>query len=215
MRKVISLLTVLSAASLSGAQTFFDNINGYNAWSGASAWTLDGSNLSAPQTVAEQFTSGATGTVGSVQLSVQEAPTSATASGTVSIFADSGDTIGALLGTRTFSTCPAWDSASLLTLTGPAVSLTSGAKYWIEVTPDANSALGWRMTPTGTFSLGAWQTNAVTPYTYFKDRTAGIKITGAVPEPATYAAFGFGLFAFIRRKRVRRSSKQFGRACQV
>ncbi|MCW5942070.1 MAG: PEP-CTERM sorting domain-containing protein [Fimbriimonadaceae bacterium] len=205
MNRTLIVAAALCGASLSGAQTvFYDNINGYSAWTGTSSYTLRGTGLSNPQWLAQQFTSSATGNITDIKLSVQHQNGSAMQSGTMSVFNDSGNTMsGSPIASVAFGASPTWDSTSLLTFGGLNIPVISGTSYWVQVNPSLTSDMGWRIVPGSANGNIAWAGNAASPPTYFNGPQAGMTVEGtAVPEPMSLGALGIGALGLLKRRRA-------------
>lgn len=211
MNKTLIVSAALCCATVAGAQTvFYDNINGYSAWSGTNYHTLRGPGLSSPQSFAQQFGSSATGTVTDIKLSVQQQNGSAMQSGTMSVYNDSGGNTmsGSPLASVAFGTSPTWDSTTLLSFGGLSIPVIAGSNYWIRVDPSLTSDLGWRIKPGSSSGFIAWAGNAASPPTYGTGELAGMTVEGtAVPEPVSLSTFAVGAIGLaFRRARRRRTA---------
>lgn len=156
-----------------------------------SGWGIGGTT---EQVIAFQFTSAATGVLASVEFAYF---TLAPGTLNVQLFEDSSDTKG--------SQMIAWGvtpTGPITTLTNPfpTVSLTSGNKYWLQVSGVTSTGVdgGWNINDQGLFSNAYYWATTSSGYTTLQ--TSVFRVN-TVPEPASMAALGLGALALIRKRR--------------
>lgn len=204
-RRLAMSAALMGVAALSGAQTIFDNIQGYTGWN-TTTWTEVRGALNTPRIVGMQFEASSTAFATSMDLSIQ-AQLAGSVGGTVNLFADSGsNTLGTFMHSVSFPTQPVLGSTGHVTVALPNLLMTSGQKYWAVTNADGLfGMLFWHIPPSSTFGNMYTTASAASPGTYSQERQPGLRITGdPVPEPATLVALGMGAAALLRR-RLRRA----------
>lgn len=168
-------------------------------------WTVSGPTSGFPtQVVAFQFTAEATGSLSSVVIPFGHV--AGTNIGRVTLYEDSGsNTIGdpLLQWTRTLNELGGPD---LLTLTNSENTplLVTGTKYWLGTHYVADDTWdAWNMTTVPDEQYSGLSYNGGDTYEYGMRLPASAFEINVVPEPATMAALGLGLWTVVlRRKRT-------------
>lgn len=215
MKRMLSAAFVFVGAICLGitasAADAFTNYGPSGAYDAAlsDSWLIGGPGGGA-ESIAEQFTSEASGSLDSVTVSIGHG--SGGTSWVASLRNDNGaDNVGpATLTSWTFTfAAPASTGGSTVTLpyVGPPISLLAGTKYWVAVvagSDDLSGAWFWNSTGDGapiyrgrqSFSLDG----GVTWTNFFTGPRSVFKVS-VVPEPATLATFAVGVVGLLLCRR--------------
>jgi hypothetical protein len=182
----------------------FNNFGAGDTFDTTVGWTAAGPSSGTTQfRSVSQFTSAASGSLLSLTIAVSRV--SGTDSVVVSLYNDSGsDTLGSLITAWSFGGLPAFGgsySPSVLINGFPAITLTSGNKYWVGVAPGLPDTWAvWNWNNTGHSGPHGLSGDGGASYGY-DTNTAGAMRLEVVPEPATMSALALGLVALLRRRR--------------
>jgi hypothetical protein len=201
MKKEMALICFSLAAASSHAIVTFSTF-GPGDTAGPVGWGFG--DLSDTR-AASQFTSSHTGSLDFIKMRVQAG--GGNGIGTVSLFRDSGNDIGALMSVFTVDVT----DGGLKTITNlnPNIQLVQGQKYWIEAKTPIGSGVysGWNQNNQsirGLLKFGAVNGSAGNTYNVGSNAILPAFSVGvqAVPEPSTLAAMGlFATFTALRRRR--------------
>lgn len=203
MNKLISILCFSLAAISSQAVVAFNTFGPENS-AKSFGW---GFGDIRDARIASQFTSSVTGTLTTIDLMLQRSTTPGIA--TISLFQDSGNDIGTLLGV--FSADVTSAGVKTLTNSNPSLELVAGNKYWIEAKSTAGSNLysGWYINNQGVNGLikfGSVEGSLGNPTSTYKVGPAELPAfrvnVAPVPEPSTLACLAAGSLLLRRRKRA-------------
>lgn len=206
--RLLAFSLVAASTALVQADVAFTNFgSGYQIFSGQ---IVSGANsVYNPQSPAFQFTSGATGTITTIDIGVNYEL--GDNHGLLKLFADdAGDTIGAVLGSWSFENMPAFTSggpAIQITNLSP-VSLTMGTKYWVGMEvygPD--DQYYWMYSNQFTVGRGAvsYDNGETWDYRDNFDQCAITINVNPVPEPGSMGVLSLGVAVLIRR--IRRGAR--------
>jgi len=202
---LVALATVLFAVTPAQADIIFSDFGpGYGFYTGA-GWLISGVNSSwGLNTVAMDFTPGATYTL--TQIDVAVGWDSGTNGITLSLNDSPYGVPGVALETWNLTGLPR-DGVAIDTVTPlTQINLVAGTQYWIVAAGLSDTMAGWSWNSigeTGNFALdmgSGWGA-------YPGQRQGAFDVQGSssssTPEPATalFAAAGLGLLAVFRRKR--------------
>lgn len=202
MNKLISILCFSLAAISSQAVVAFNTFGPENS-SKSFGW---GFGDIRDARIASQFTSSVTGTLTTIDLMLQKSTTPGVA--TISLFQDSGNDIGTLLGV--FSADVTAAGVKTLSNSNPSLELVAANKYWIEAKSTAGSGLysGWSLNNQGVNGLikfGNVEGSLGNPTSTYKVGPAELPAfrvsVAPVPEPSTLACLAAGSLLLRRRKR--------------
>jgi hypothetical protein len=194
-----------AATLVTASQAFvtYSNFGPNYAYDISGGWTVSGPTSGFPtQVVAFQFTAQVSGSLTSVVIPFGHV--AGTNIGRVILYDDSGsDTIGNSL-IQWDQTLNELGGPDLLTLTNAqnVPFLVAGAKYWLGthyVVDDTWDA--WNMTTLTDAQLCGFSYDGGDTYEYSMQLPAGAFEVNVVPEPASIAALGLGLWMAVRRKR--------------
>ncbi len=181
-------LTVSAFADV--AYSSFSSTNSFNTGAG---WSIGGSS---EQVIAFQFTSAASGVLASVEYA-----SFGLLAGDINIllYKDNADTIGDQIIGWGKSVVPGPSTIETLTNSFPSVSLTAGAKYWLELRGVSNGVYtAWNENDQGLNSNAYYWNSGGSGYTTLA--TSAFRVN-TVPEPASMAALGLGALALVRKRR--------------
>lgn len=204
------LLLSLSLASAAHADEAFSNLDpAPNSYSSTLNRVVGIGSVQPHLIQGTQFTSTASGIVSSISVAMNNYQTDigTMAPFTLKLYANSAsDQLGTLLGSYSaLSTGLLWfgtsDALVEVAAGSPSVTLASGTKYWLVAEGAGNSSLAWSVSNRTTVMNHLTMSEGDTVYTAsaFSDAFA-VHVT-PVPEPATLAALGLGLTAFLRRRK--------------
>ncbi len=176
------------------ADVAYSSFGPSNSFIPGDGWTIGGNNN---QRIAMQFTSAVSGVLASVEYA-----SFGVVAGDLNIllYEDNAGTIGNLKIGWGESTVPGPDAITTLVNPFPSVSLTAGAKYWLELRGVTSGVwAAWNLNNQGLTSNAFFATDSNSG-SYTTLDTATFRVN-TVPEPASMAALGLGALALVRRRR--------------
>lgn len=155
--------------------------------------------------IASQFTSSAAGSLDVIKLSLRTS--TGTKIGKISLYEDSGNDIGALLGS--FEVDLTTTGVKTIKNSNPSIMLLAGSKYWLEASSAIGSGVysGWNINDqnmNGLIKFGAVNGTSQNPTSTYKVGNGALTAFSVqvVPEPSTLIVMGsmMGLGIIRRRK---------------
>ena len=205
-------VAIFGLAPLSGnAQVAFSDYGqGYSYGNGV-AWAVFGSGYAFSNgedyEIAEQFTSGASGSLSQFMLTGYANTSQAIA--TLTLRQDTGDVVGPAMGSWTVTLPPRpgpFDpplDPVTVSNTDKSISLVAGDSYWLEMSAplSSNSSFGWYQNGVGYNDLYAYQINNGAWTTLGAQIGATFEVdVSPAPEPSSALWACAGLAALIRRR---------------
>lgn len=209
-QRILAVTTFVVAAAAANAQSFaYDSINGNYNWQ--SNWGMKVYNPTPAeswldQSLAFQFTSNTTGQLSLVEVAARYEG-SGSGAGSLSIYSDNSGQVGSLLATKSFvPTASSATGASAISnavdFTSSNIALQANGKYWVEITPAANTTADILFNDVTNTALSSLKRGGDFLSAEAWRPAAGVRVQ-AVPEPASIAAMSLGLIALLRRRRTR------------
>lgn len=207
--KIIALAAVGGIGAQAHATFAFDNFSAGQTFNNGSGATISSSGSAAGQNWIQgyQFTSLASGSLDRITIALSHV-TGTNTSG-VDLYNDASGALGTFITGWSVSNLPAFGAAyvpSVLINSFPSITLTSGFKYWVVARPGASDTWNvWNANTSGSILNRTFSNDNGATFGYSSGATAGafsVEVV-AVPEPATFAAFGFGALILLRRFRKR------------
>jgi len=195
-------LAFLVVAGSANAVVAFSNFGPGDSFLTSTGWTISGPT-SAPGNFdqGEQFTAGATGSVSTIRLALQNVL--GANQYIVALYDDAGDAVGNLMMAWSgVGAMGAFGSSSILTLTNPfpSVSLTNGNKYWLIASAADDAWNAWMFNDQGGMGNHAFSADDGATYGYTTQNQGAFEVN-VVPEPASMSAIAAGIAAMALRRR--------------
>ena len=201
--RILAASAVLITCQSAFAGIAYDNFGPGDSYNPDIGWAATGTGTGVPFQSACQFTSLESGSLKSITIAWTFVGDHNT--GVLSLFNDNSDTVGSLITAWSFSGLggPYPGQYAPVTLPNgfPGITLTAGQKYWVEVSPGDDMAIGvWNINSTGALGWRGVSSNGGATYSYFDDQDTGAMRVETVPEPASMAVLGLGALALRRRR---------------
>lgn len=194
-------LAFLVVAGSANAVVAFTNFGAGDSFLTSTGWTISGPT-SAPGNFdqGEQFTAGATGSVSTIRLALQNVGGSNDYA--VSLYEDAGDSVGTWMTTWWGSGLGSFGSSYILTLVNgfPSVALTAGNKYWLIASAPGDTWNAWMFNNQGGMGNHAFSADDGASYGYSTQNQGAFEVN-VVPEPASMSAIAAGIAAMALRRR--------------
>ncbi len=195
---VLGLVGSMGIANAIVAFTTFAPVDVYNTSTG---YVIAGPTTAAPQRIAMQFTSGASGILDTIRFA--NFYSAGDAGLNLVLYNDDGaDQIGTGMVAWGFTDSNTSGHITTMVNPFPSVVLTSGQKYWVELLALTNGNHAWNLTdPSIPNGRVAASTNNGSTYSYFSSIQMSAFDVNVVPEPASMIALGLGASALLARRR--------------
>ncbi len=201
--RILCLAAMAAFASSAMADIAYSNFTGSYGYDSANGYYVDGS-VGFNQSIQNSFTSGASGVLDTITVAMGHFGFDNDA--LVSLRADSGGNVGAILGTWDLGPVAEYSAGGqVVTVTNlnNSIVLSASTQYWVEcisATPSDQDV--WMYTdgdPSGAMSFSQ---DGDATFNYFNGITNAYEVTvKPVPEPASMSVLGFGALALLRRRK--------------
>jgi hypothetical protein len=206
----IALFCVRSAMAIDA----YNNFGPSDTYDASTGYSIDGGDFApfTPRISGSRFTSEATGQLAVIRIALHNVFHAPPGVNLVDIrlhSANPAGELGPVIAAFTRSGLPDFgglDAPETIVNSDPAVTLTTGERYWIVVAPgDSTTRAVWNWNTTGAADRFTTSTNFGLTYGYSESRVGAMRIELiSIPEPATFTALAVGIVALTLGRRHKR-----------